>query len=111
MLPLPESSTVVLPEPPSKCHKPRSPLASVPPVLPAQVVPQAPQLPASLVVVSQTIGVTTPTRMMPLAPVPMVCAKVNPLAPDPVALASTATSLAPLEMCGIKTPVATIAST
>ena len=81
VLPFPDESAEVVPLPSSKRHRPSSPVLSEAPTSCAQVVPQAPQLPASVVVVSQVMGTTTPTTSRPFAPAPIVCEKVNPLAP------------------------------
>src|SRR4051812_1908594 len=89
VLPLPDESAEVDPVPSDKCHRPTKPVASAAGGLPAQVVPQAPQLPPSVASVSQTIGTTTPTSRRPFVPAPIVCENVNPLVPVPVAVAST----------------------
>ena len=68
------------------------------------MAPQAPQLPPSVAVLSQVIGTTTPTTSRPFAPAPIVCEKVNPLAPVPVALASMATPPAPAAVRGDEEP-------
>ena len=92
---VPEESAEVVPEPSSKCQRPSRPRGERDATSCAQVAPQAPQLPASVAMSSQVIGTTTPTTSRPFAPAPIVCENVSPLAPVPVALASTATPPAP----------------
>ena len=76
----------------------------------AQVAPQAPQLPASVVVASQVMGTTTPTTRSPFAPAPIVCEKLSPLTPVPVALTSMATPPAPAALRGASSALAVTAS-
>ncbi len=110
MLPFPEESAEVLPLPSSKRQRPSSPVLSEAPTSCAQVAPQAPQLPASVAVLSQVIGTTTPTTKRPFAPAPMVWEKVKPLAPVPVALASMETPPAPAAVRETRRPVPATAS-